>query len=190
MKLLSTLIASTLLVLSVSQSSVAEPSENTVYFKAPAIAGSGCPSGTSDFAITPDGTTLSVLFDSYIAEPGNKTCNIAVPVHVPNGFQVSTMTADFRGFVEGRAELRRSYFFAGQRTRAMKRRLNSKTGDEYFVHDELMVMSESWSQCGEDVNMRINSRIRTRGKNSSISVDSLDLNSGVVFKLQYRQCES
>jgi hypothetical protein len=188
MKKLSTLIAGTLLALSASQVSIAAPDDNTVYFKAPAIAGSGCPSGSSDFAITPDGSTLSILFDSYIAEPGNKSCNIAVPVHVPNGFQVSTMTADFRGFVEGNAELRRSYFFAGDRTRPKKTRLYSREGDDYTVHDDLMTMSESWAACGEDVNMRINSRIRTRGRHSSISVDSLDLNNGVVFQLQYRRC--
>ncbi len=191
MKTLSTLIAGTLLALSVSQSAVATtptPTQSPVYFKAPAIAGSGCPSGTSDFAITPDGATLSILFDGYSAESGNKSCNIAVPVHVPNGFQVSTMTADFRGFVEGRAELRRSYFFAGDRTPTKKTRLYSRNGDDYTVHDDLVTMSESWSRCGEDVNMRINSRIRTRGRGSSISVDSLDLTNGVVFQLQYRRC--
>jgi hypothetical protein len=188
MNKLSTLIAATLLALTAAQSTMAAPNNNTVFFKAPAIAGSGCPSGSSDFAITPDGATLSILFDNYIAEPGNKSCNIAVPVHVPNGFQVSTMTADFRGFVEGSAELRRSYFFAGDRTRPKKTRLYSRDGDDYTVHDDLMTMSESWSACGEDVNMRINSRIRTRGKHSSISVDSLDLTNGVVFHLQYRRC--
>jgi hypothetical protein len=188
MKKLSTIIATALLALTVSQPGAATPSDNSVYFKAPAIGGSGCPSGTTDFAITPDGTTLSILFDSYSAEPGNKSCNIAVPVHIPNGFQVSTMTADFRGFVEGRAELRRSYFFAGDRTSPRKTRLYSRNGDDYTVHDNLLTMSESWSRCGEDVNMRINSRIRTRGRHSSISVDSLDLSNGLVFQLQYRRC--
>jgi hypothetical protein len=190
MKKLNTLftaIAATLLTIATS-SSIAAPDNNTVHFKAPAIAGSGCPAGSSDFAITPDGSTLSILFDSYIAEPGNKSCNLAVPVHVPNGFQVSTMTADFRGFIEGRGELRRSYFFAGGRTPTMKTKLYNRYGDDYTVHDDLMIMSESWSRCGEDVNMRINSRIRTRSRGSSISVDSLDLSSGVVFHLKYRRC--
>ncbi|MCK5902270.1 MAG: DUF4360 domain-containing protein [Cocleimonas sp.] len=187
MNTLKTIIAGTLLAIT-AQTSMAAPSNNTVFFKAPAIAGSGCPSGSSDFAITPDGSTLSILFDSYIADPGNKSCNIAVPVHVPNGFQVSTMTADFRGFIEGRGELRRSYFFAGDRTPVLKNKLYSKHGDDYLVRDNLMTMTESWSACGQDVNMRINSRIRTKGKRSSISVDSLDLTNGVVFQLQYRKC--
>ena len=188
MNKLTTFIAATLLTISATTSSSAAPSNNTVHFKAPAIAGSGCPSGSSDFAITPDGATLSILFDRYIAESGNKSCNIAIPVHIPNGFQVSAMTADFRGFVEGRGELRRSYFFAGDRTPTIKTNLRNRRGDDYTVRDNLMVMSESWSRCGEDVNMRINSRIRAHGRHSSISVDSLDLSSGVVFHLKYRRC--
>lgn len=189
MKKLNTLIAATLLTIAAT-SSTAAPSNNTVHFKAPAIAGSGCPAGSSDFVITPDGSTLSILFDSYIAEPGNKSCNIAIPVHIPNGFQVSTMTADFRGFIEGRGELRRSYFFAGDRTPTLKTKLRNRHGDDYLVRDNLMHMTESWSRCGEDVNMRINSRIRTFGRHSSISVDSLDLTNGVIFHLKYRRCRS
>lgn len=187
MNRLTTLVAGTLLALTAVQSNAA-PNKNSVFFKAPAIAGSGCPAGSTDFAITPEGDTLSVLFDSYSAEPGNKSCNIAIPVHVPNGLQVSTMTADFRGFVEGKAELRRSYFFAGQRTQPLKDKLHSKEGDDYLVRDNLMTMTESWSKCGQDVNMRINSRIRTKSGNSSISVDSLDVSNGMVFHLEYREC--
>ncbi|MCK5897022.1 MAG: DUF4360 domain-containing protein [Cocleimonas sp.] len=191
MKTLSTIIAATLLAFS-AQTTTAAPSNNTVHFKAPAIAGSGCPSGSSDFVITPDGSTLSILFDKYIAESGNKSnnksCNMAIPVHVPNGFQVSKVTADFRGFVEGRAELRRSYFFAGDHAPVKKTPLQNKYGDDYTVRDNLMMATESWSKCGHDVNMRINSRVRTFGKRSSISVDSLDLSSGVVFHVQYRRC--
>jgi hypothetical protein len=187
MKKLTTLIAGTLLVIT-AQASIAKPSNNTVHFKSPAIAGNGCPAGTSDFAITPDGATLSILFDSYIADPGNKSCNFAIPVHIPNGFQVSKMTADFRGFVEGRGELRRTYFFAGDQAPVKVTKLRSRSGDDYTVHDNLVVMSRTWSRCGKDVNMRINSRIRTSNKHSSVSVDSLDLTTGVVFHLQYRKC--
>lgn len=187
MKTLNTIVAGTLLALT-AQTSVAAPSNNSVYFKAPAIAGSGCPGGSTEYAITPDGSTLSILFDSYVAEPGNKSCNIAVPVHVPNGFQVSQMTADFRGFVEGRAELRRSYFFAGQRTPMKKTKLYSRDGDDYLARDNLLTITESWSRCGQDVNMRINSRVRTKSRGSSVSVDSLDLSNGMVFRLQYRKC--
>ncbi|MFM2319836.1 MAG: hypothetical protein RLZZ215_2457 [Pseudomonadota bacterium] len=184
-----TILGSALLTAALfSQTSAAAPSNNSVYFQAPAIAGSGCPAGTTDFAITPDGQTLTILFDAYSADPGNQTCNIAVPVHVPNGFQVSLMTADYRGFVEGKAELRRSYFFAGATGPSLVTPMSSPSGREYTQRDNLVTMSESFARCGQDVNLRINSRIRTKTNNSSISVDSLDLNNGMVFHLQYRKC--
>ncbi|TXH77372.1 MAG: DUF4360 domain-containing protein [Thiothrix sp.] len=183
-----TMLASALLTALLSQTSIAAPNPNSVFFQDPAIAGSGCPAGTTDYAITPDGQTLTILFDAYSADPGNLTCNIAVPVHVPNGFQVSLMTADYRGFVQGQAELKRSYFFAGDTGPALSTPLSSSSGKEYTQRDNLLTMSETLARCGQDVNLRINSRIRTLNNNSSISVDSLDLNNGMIFHLQYRQC--
>ena len=188
MKKLTVLASALLTVATLSQTAFAAPSNNSVYFQAPAIAGSGCPAGTTDFAITPDGQTLTILFDSYLADPGNLTCNVAVPVHVPNGYQVSLMTADYRGFVEGSAELRRSYFFAGATGPALVTPFKSSAGKEYTERDNLLTMSESFARCGQDVNLRINSRIRTKTSHSSISVDSLDLNNGMVFHLQYKKC--
>lgn len=187
MKTLSTLVAAATLAL-VTGTASAAPSNNSVYFQQPAIAGSGCPAGTASAALTEDGQTLSILFDAFSADPGNLTCNIAVPVHVPNGYQVSLMTADYRGFVQGSAELRRSYFFAGATGPSLVTPLSSSGGKEYTQRDNMMTMSESFARCGQDVNLRINSRIRTKNNGSSISVDSLDLNNGMVFHLQYRKC--
>lgn len=183
-----TLITSALLTAILSQANIAIANQDAVYFQAPAIAGSGCPADTTDFAITPDGQTLTILFDAYSADPGNKTCNIAVPVHVPNGFQVSLVTADYRGFVEGRADLRRSYFFAGEVGPSLVTPFNIASGREYTERDSLTTSSNSFAHCGQDVNLRIQTRIMTKTNNSSISVDSLDLNNGMVFQLQYQRC--
>ncbi len=190
MKAFRTALAATTLALLTSQAAYAAPSNNVVHFLDPAIAGNGCPAGTTDYAITPDGQTLTILFDAYAADPGNKACNIAVPVHVPNGFQVSLMTADYRGFIEGKAELRRSYFFAGQTGPSLKTNLSSNSGDDYTQRDNLLTMTNTFAKCGRDVNLRINSRIRTKTNSSFVSVDSLDLNNGMVFQLQYRKCNS
>ena len=186
MKILSSLMTAITLAAAVPS---AQANPNTVYFQAPAIAGNGCPAGTTDFAITPDGQTLSILFDAFSAAPGNKTCNIAVPVHVPNGFQVSLMTADYRGFVKGSAILSRSYFFAGDTGPNLSTPLaGSGSGQEYIQSDNVITSSNSYSKCGEDVNLRINSRIRTNTNSSSISIDSLDLQNGMIFHLQYGPC--
>lgn len=189
MKTLSSVLAATTLALTLGQTATAAPNPNSVYFKAPAIAGSGCPAHTTSHALTPDGQTLSILFSAYVAENRRpKSCNIAVPVHVPNGFQVSLLTADYRGFVQGRAELSRKYFFAGQYANQLKTPLSSGHGKDYLQRDNLVTMSNVFSRCGKDVNLRINSRIRPQNNHSFITVDSLDLQNGMVFHLQYRRC--
>lgn len=190
MKTLRTLIAAATLATVAATSAHAAPDQNGVFFKDPAIAGSGCEAGTVDYAITPDGQTLSILFESFAASgSSNKTCNIAVPVHVPNGYQVSLMTADYRGLVKGSASLNRSYFFAGATGPSLVTPLmGSGSGKEYTQRDSLITSSNSYAKCGEDVNLRVNSRIMSKSNNSSISVDSLDLQNGIVFKLQYRPC--
>ena len=68
----------------------------------PSYGGSGCPQGTASTALSPDAKSLSILFDEYIVEAGGrggrrtarKACNVAIPVHVPQGFSVSIFKID------------------------------------------------------------------------------------------------
>lgn len=189
MKVFHTLLgAVALLTVVAAQSASAAPSLNSVYFNEPSYGGSGCPQGSASSSLTPDGLTLTMLFDSYTASPTRKTCNISIPVHVPNGFQVSTITADYRGFAQGTSELKRSYFFAGGAGPSFTDLLGTAGGATYLKTDNLVETSNTWSRCGADVNMRINSAIRGLNNRSNISVDSLDLHQGMVFHLQYRPC--
>ena len=164
-----------------------------VYFKAPInFAGTGCPAGS--VAVTGENTdTLSIMFDSYDAanpakEASSKkrraSCNFAVPVHVPQGFQVSTMTSDWRGYAEGKTELRREYFFAGN---IMGPKKTSYPKDDFTERDNLM--HATFSPCGAgDVTLRINSSVKAKKKNSYIAVDTVDLKNKVVFHMQWRKC--
>lgn len=63
----------------------------------PGYGGTGCPSGSVSATLSPDATSLSLLFDKYQVAVGGttgesfdrKSCNIAIPVRVPQGFSVS-----------------------------------------------------------------------------------------------------
>ena len=182
------LSAVALLTVAAAQSASAAPNANTVYFADPSYGGSGCPQGTASYSLTPDGQTLTMLFDAYLADPARKTCNISIPVHVPNGFQVSNITADYRGFAQGKGELKRSYFFAGDTGPTFTDVLGSPSGVTYLKSDSLIATSNSWSRCGEDVNLRVNSAVRGLNRHSLIGVDSLDLKEGIILHLQYRTC--
>jgi hypothetical protein len=62
----------------------------------PGYGGTGCPDGTVSVTLSPDQKSLSLLFDQYQVEVGGdtgksfdrKSCNIAIPVHVPQGLSV------------------------------------------------------------------------------------------------------
>ena len=80
--------------------------QDSVELGEPAYGGTGCPSGTASVTLSPDASSLSLLFDTYTVEAGGNTgkrvdrkgCNIAIPVHVPQGYSVSVFQVDYRGF--------------------------------------------------------------------------------------------
>ncbi|RTZ66844.1 MAG: DUF4360 domain-containing protein [Aquificaceae bacterium] len=197
MKILSTMIATTVLGFALTTSASAG---DPVYFKAPInFAGTGCPAGT--IAVTGENTdTLTLLFDSYdAARPSSEaasgrrrsSCNFAVPVHVPQGFQASILTVDWRGFVEGKGQLKRQYFFAGNPNAAsITNNFNKPNGGDFYKRDGLTHGSVAFSRCGKDKILRINSSVRAKTNGSYIAVDTVDLHNRVVFQLQWRRCSS
>src|SRR5262245_20839282 len=89
----------------------------------PVYGGTGCPSGSASVTLSADQSSLSILFDQYVVQAGGsvafdrKNCNVAVPVHIPQGYSVSVFAIDYRGFTGlpygGRAQLNVEYFLAG-----------------------------------------------------------------------------
>jgi hypothetical protein len=142
----------------------------------------------------PDGQTLSVLFDDYTAatETGDrrdrKSCNLALPVSVPNGISLGIVEVDYRGFafvpeVHGaRARMTAEYFWAGQRGPTRRTTFPAGFDDEFTLSDTLVGGSIVFSPCGQDVNFRINTSIEARkghgdtdGQEVEIAVDTTDI---------------
>ena len=78
---------------------------NDGFLGEPSYGGNGCPSGTASISVSPSGDSLSVLFDQQIAEAGGETgkltdlksCNISIPIQVPNGYSVSVGPIPLQG---------------------------------------------------------------------------------------------
>ena len=69
------------------------------------VNGSGCNSTNASSLLSPDGKSLSLLFDNYIAqtspsspEPSKKNCDVDVEFQIPAGWSFALFSADFRGF--------------------------------------------------------------------------------------------
>lgn len=169
----------------------------------PAVAGSGCPSGTVSTVLSPDQKQLSILFDEYIVEAGSngkklsrKSCNIAIPVHVPQGFSVSIFKVDYRGYAyvprRGMGSFKVEYFFAGQRGPRLAKSFRGGFDDEFTFTNKLAAYALVWSKCGADVNLRVNSSMLLKTNNNyddaMASVDSVDVDSGIIYHIQWKRC--
>ncbi|TAF08903.1 MAG: DUF4360 domain-containing protein [Nostocales cyanobacterium] len=164
-----------------------------VKIKGAQYGGNGCPEGSASVNVSPDGQELSILFDKFIAV-GNKStetrksCNLSIPIQVPQGFQISFYDADYRGYVAPATtgKLRAEYFFAGQRGPVFSRTFRGET--DYNVRDKLVTVGDIWSACGDSVNMRVNAAMSANGQGMA-TVDSFDLaHRGLVYHIKYRRC--
>lgn len=170
----------------------------------PGYAGTGCPAGSASATLSPDAKQLSILFDSYVAEAGGstrktldrKSCNIAIPVHVPQGMSVSIVSIDYRGFVglpaSSSATFNVEYFFANSRGPTYTRNFNGPSETDYLLNNTLALGAVVWSPCGADVNLRTNSSILVRSSNrrdnALMTVDSQDISAGLIYHLNWRSC--
>ncbi|MEN9433619.1 MAG: hypothetical protein RLZZ422_1208 [Pseudomonadota bacterium] len=199
---LSTVLSSTLAALTLTLAATTSAHAAAVTLGDPSYGGSGCPAGSASASLSPDGTALSILFDSFSVEAGGpnanvsrKSCNISIPVKVPNGFSVSLIDADYRGFVDvpkgSSARLDTEYFFAGSQGPKFSSTFTGPFSNSYTKSHQLAASSNIWSACGASVNLRVNSGMMVRagrGAEALASVDSADFKSGVVYHVQYRPC--
>jgi len=169
----------------------------------PGYGGTGCPDGTVSVTLSPDQKSLSLLFDQYQLSVGGETgksfdrksCNIAIPVHVPQGLSVSILKIDFRGFnhlpQSATSQFNVEYFFAGTRGPSFRRDFRGPLDEDYLINNELAAQAVVWSGCGADVNLRTNSSMRVKtvsNREAMASIDSEDVNAAIVYQLQWRAC--
>ena len=169
----------------------------------PGYGGTGCPAGTVSVTLSPDAKSLSLLFDEYQLAVGGETgksfdrksCNIAIPVHVPQGLSVSILKIDFRGFNHlprsANSQFNVEYFFAGTKGPSFQRKFRGPLAEDYLINNELTAEAIVWSSCGADVILRTNSSMRLSSlynQEAMASVDSEDVNAAIVYQLQWKKC--
>ncbi len=171
----------------------------------PSYGGNGCPAGSASVTLSPDESELSILFDSYIAEAGEttgrpidrKTCNITLPVTVPQGYSVAIFKVDYRGFNavpsrDGSTNFRAEYFWAGARGPVVSRTFRGPLIEDYTMTNELIAAAVVWSACGDSINLRANTAVTAVAGRSNqqtmITVDSADVSAGLLYHLQWRRC--
>ncbi|MDZ4660552.1 MAG: DUF4360 domain-containing protein [Pseudomonadota bacterium] len=101
------LFAATLVFMSQVVGAQVAPNPNEIYVKNISANGSGCPAGTARSVLSPDGKTMSLLFDDYISQIDTsqqildqKKCLVTIEMNIPAGWSYSLVSADYRGFAE------------------------------------------------------------------------------------------
>jgi len=170
----------------------------------PGYGGNGCPDGSVSATLSPDQKALSLLFDQYQVAVGGasgqsfdrKSCNIAIPVHVPQGLSVSVLAVDYRGYnhlpPQATSQFNVEYFFAGSRGPSFRKSYYGPLDSDYLISNKIQASSLVWSGCGADVNLRTNSSMRITTTNNAealATVDTEDVNAAIIYQLQWRTCQ-
>lgn len=170
----------------------------------PAYGGSGCPAGTASVTLTEDSKSMTILFDEFLVQAGSngkridrKACNLAIPVHVPQGYSFSVINVDYRGYVslpaQAQARMSAEYFFAGSYGPRFEKLFLGRTDTDYKFSNDIGISAMTWSPCGQDAIMRVNANMLVQTnrylEDALATVDSADFKAGIVYKFQWRRCQ-
>lgn len=172
------------------------------------VNGSGCPAGTAAVAVSPDNTAFTVTYSAYMALVGlgaattdfRKNCQLALNVHVPQGFTYAVLQADYRGYgylEKGASGVERAnYYFQGTSPTTMASHTwNGPLDDNWQATDISDVASVVWAPCGETRYFNINTELRVNRGTSDItkttslmSMDSTDVDISTTYHFGWKPC--
>jgi len=181
------------------------PSGHEVEIKGFTYGGSGCPGGSVGSMLSTDLTTLTLIYDSFVAEsvPGisashyRKTCQANVKLHYPQGWQFSVFKADYRGHatlpkgVSGSCKA--TYYFSGSSSQISSNKdFKGPVDEDYLKTDVFGVESTVWSPCGVEGLLNVKSAIQISPLDSTkkalLTSESTDLTFKQIHYLQWRKC--
>lgn len=168
---------------------------------------SGCPQGSYAVINSPDGGSLSVLFDDFVVEAGGstgvqsaaKTCMLEIPLGLPAGYSLGIYKVDYRGFAAlGRGELAELRVDYNLGPRANGRRFRRKVKGLYegdFVFTETLGAGQMKRVgCCEtaklNVSIILGLQSNDRIDESMVGLDSADgaAKGGVIYHFDYKKC--
>lgn len=158
--------------------------------------------GASDYTVipSPDGTSISVLFDNFSAStPGNPwvACNVRIPLNLPAGYSMGLYRMDYRGFVHaetGGARVAIDYGFGKAEPRRHVHHFDRATDGEFTFTDTLGAGQMKRAGCGEKAAIDLTAtlmlpRDRDPGQ-SELTLDSVDgAPGGVTFLVDLKPCK-
>lgn len=119
----------------------------------------GCPAGTFETVVTPDGATLTILFDSFLVtmteggETARAWCRLHIPLPLPPGMSIGVYKVDYRGFVhlaqQQQFEFEITYGFNDGRDHSYRRQFRGPTDDNFALSQTIGAGLMRRVGCGE-----------------------------------------
>lgn len=186
-----------------------EPPDAQIVIDVITINGSGCPAGTAAVAVAPDNTAFTVTYSEYLAQVGvgarptdsRKNCQLALQVHVPEGFTYAILQADYRGYgylaSGATAVSRANYYFQGSSPTTYKNHsFSGPLDDSWQTTDTSELTSVSYAPCGEMRFLNINTELRVNVGTSNpatttsfMTMDSTDGGISTIYHFAWKKCE-
>jgi len=168
----------------------------------------GCPEGSYSIVLSPDGTTLSVLFDQFTLESGgsstgsaSKVCHISSPLNLPTNQSIGVYKVDYRGFAKlvakQETELDVQYFLGphdNQHGRVFKRKIRGPQEGDYGFTETIGAGQMKRVGCGTaarlnvDITLRLNGDLRAGEAMASLDTADAAPGGALVFHLDLKAC--
>ncbi|MEU8816163.1 DUF4360 domain-containing protein [Actinoplanes sp. NPDC048796] len=169
--------------------------------------GSGCPLGSAEVTVSPDSKAFTVTYSEFTAQVGpdtkptdfRKNCQLALDVHVPQGYTYAIASADYRGYVHlekgATGSESANYYFQGERqSTRIKHDFTGPADGDWVRSDSVGIQSLSFLPCGEERYLNINTELRVnRGWSSPkatsfLTMDSTDGNIETTYHVAWQKC--
>jgi hypothetical protein len=191
-----------------AMASASAPSKVNMTVAVVAANGSGCPRGTADVVASPDGKAFTVTYSRFTAQVGKgakpidfrKNCQLALNVHVPQGYTYAIAGTDYRGFAHlergASAVETASYYFQGEpRSTRIAHAFAGPADGDWQRTDSVAISSLSFLPCGEQRYLNVNTELRAsagssdaRRTTSFVTMDSTDGNLNTVYHVAWKKC--
>jgi hypothetical protein len=189
-------------------STINVPNPSGIYVASITANGTGCPAGTWDAAISPDGKAFTVTFSNYEAmvDPGQafsiKDCTLGIDLKTPSGLSFAVTSFAYQGYSlldspGMNARQSAKYYFMGNPVPGVEQvsNMDGPYDDSYLFNDDVAVASLVWSPCG--TTRRLNALTRLVLRNNADKSGSGYLNTstadgeihhGFTFGLSWKTC--
>lgn len=176
--------------------------------KTPTVSdGNGCSQGTYSVVNSPDGTTLTILFDSFSiataqsasASSNRISCNVQVPLNLPDGFTLGLYKVDYRGFAHlsenQSSELFVDYVFGTRnKSRNFHRKVKGAYDADFFFTETIGAGLMKRIGCGESAVLNVAAALEldTSGHpgEAMVALDSVDgaPKGGLIYHFDLKPC--